>query len=165
MSENLQSTMYYCHHGAVQRHEVFMLPIQTLNKIQRNLLTGLLIYKLHQLLQDTYKPSIKYILDPPPTTTMECYMIDQKIVQFVLRDIVESGDYTLEGIAYYTKIPLDVILDAACGNFCQISITPWAKIAELYIQVKPEVSQRLFDKLLETKEHSKSSISLLLHES
>jgi len=75
-----------------------------------------------------------------------------------------EGEYTLEGIAHYTRIPFDVIFDAACGNNNQLSITPWARIIDLYIQVKPDVTQLLLNKLIEIKDKNHLAISLLLHE-
>jgi hypothetical protein len=91
--------------------------------------------------------------------------MDSKIIQTLIQGIVETGEYTLEGIAHVTRIPFDVIFDAACGNNNQFSITPWARIVDLYMQVKPEVTQLLFNKLLEIKDKNHFALSLLLNES
>lgn len=95
----------------------------------------------------------------------ECYVMDSKVIQFLIQSIVETGEYTLEGIAYYTRIPYDVVYDAACGMSNQFSITPWAKIVELYMQVKPNVTDILIDKLIEMKSKNRSAFSTLLNES
>jgi hypothetical protein len=90
--------------------------------------------------------------------------MDSKIIQFLIQGIIETGEYTLEGVAHYTRIPFDVIFDAACGNNNQLSITPWARIVDLYMQVKPDVTQLLFNKLIEIKDKNHFALSLLLNE-
>lgn len=91
--------------------------------------------------------------------------MDSKIIQHLIKDIVETGEYSLEGIAFHTRIPFDVIYDATCGNCNQFSVTLWARIVDLYIQVKPDVALVLIKKLIELNEKSSSSVSLLLSES
>lgn len=44
------------------------------------------------------------------------------------------------------------------------SITPWIKVIDLYIQVKPDVAQALMDKLLEIKNKNHSTLSSLINE-
>lgn len=90
--------------------------------------------------------------------------MDSKILQSLIYGIVNSGEYTLEGIAYHTRIPLDILLDAVCGKANEFSITLWARIAELYIQVKPEISQILLDRLQKIKDAHCCSIATLLDE-
>lgn len=94
--------------------------------------------------------------------SMESYAMDSQIIQGIINGIIETGEYTLEGIAYYTEIPFDVIYDAALGVHNHFSITPWAKIANLYLQVKPDITQLLIDKLLAIKSENHTGFSLLL---
>jgi len=77
----------------------------------------------------------------------ESYAMDNKIIKFLIQDIVETGDYTLEGIAYHTHIPFDVIYDLACGINTPLSITPWVKIVQLYLQARPEISKMFIDSM------------------
>lgn len=123
------------------------------------LFKGLLVHQLHKVLLNKFIEADlaeNCYSDP----TMECYMIDKKIMQQVIREILETGDYTLEGVAYHTKIPLDVILDVACGNQIQFSITLWVRLVDLYIQVKPEALKILLEKLTKSNQSS----TLVLHE-
>jgi hypothetical protein len=53
---------------------------------------------------------------------------------------------------------------AACGISNQFSITPWARVVDLYLQLKPDVAQALIDKLLEVKERNRTALSKLLNE-
>lgn len=93
---------------------------------------------------------------------MEYHIMDNKIIQLLLSSIIESGDSNLEGIAYHTRIPYDVIYEAAAGISNQFTITMWAKIVDLFTQVNPEITQISLSKLIELIEKNKSIISSLL---
>lgn len=90
-------------------------------------------------------------------------LLDTQIIQSIIHSIIATGDYTLEGIAYYANLPLDIVIDAACGNNKNFSLTPWAKIIGLFIQVKPEIADLLITKLLEIKKNN-AMLALLLNE-
>jgi hypothetical protein len=129
-------------------------------KNERKILKAFLLGQLHQLFCKLFQNKMRNDNDFP----MECYAMDSKIIQFLIQGIVETGEYTLEGIALYTHIPFDVIYDAACGINNQFSITPWVRVVDLYMQVKPDITKILIDKLLEMKEKNLISISSLLKE-
>ena len=82
--------------------------------------------------------------------------MDSKIMELLIQGILETGEYTLNGIAYQTCIPFDVIFEAACGNSNQLTITPWARVVDLYTQVKPDTANVIINKLLEIKSRYKS---------
>ncbi len=130
------------------------------NHIERKITKALLLSQLHQLFCELFYNKVQSEKNSP---TMEYYAVDNKIIQFLIEGIINSGEYTLEGIAHYTRIPFDVIFDAACGN-AQLSITPWARVADLYMQVNPDVTQLLFNKLIEIKDKCHFALSLLLSE-
>lgn len=130
-------------------------------KIERQLLKAFLITRIHQLFCESFHNEISRDLNH---YSMECYTMDRKIIQLFIHKIVETGEYTLEGIARYTRIPFDVILDAACGNPVPLSVTPWVRIVELYIQIKPDFARLLFEKLLEVKDQNREALMLLLRE-
>ena len=127
----------------------------------RKVLKILLLSQFHQLFSEIFQNKIQ---DCQNDSAMECYAMDTKVTQLLISGIVESGEYTLEGIAYQTRIPFDIILDAACGNCNNLSITLWAKIVDLYIQVHPEITGVLFDRIIETKNKISGGVSLLLNE-
>lgn len=136
-------------------HSYFSKP---LIKNERKLLKALLLGRLDKLFGELFHNKIQY-----NNNSMECYAVDSKIIQILISDIVETGEYTLEGIANHTRIPFDIIFEAACGRNQEFSITPWAKIVDLYIQVKPEVAKILFDKFL-LQNNNCSNLSLFLNE-
>ena len=119
-------------------------------KTHRKLLKVILLWHFraffYDYYQDKFKPDLVRI-----NLNMESYAMDMMLTKCIIRDIIETGDYTLEGIATYTRIPMDVILDAACGSNTNLSITFWAKLISLYIQVKPDVLQEAIEKLLSEK--------------
>ncbi len=138
--------------------------IASVSKLDRIFLKAFLLYRLHAFLSELLKGKIQSELTESNHLSMECYAMDTKITQLIIREILESEQYTLEGIAQYTRIPLDVIVDAACGNNCQISITPWIRIVNLYMEVKPEISEKLCEKLLCLRQENQVMKKLLLNE-
>lgn len=122
-----------------------------------------LLCRLQNLIEGIFKASAWNDLSNKVNLAMECYDMDQKIIQFIIRSIVESGEYTLEGISYHTRIPFDVILDVMCGNkSAHISVTLWARMMDLFMQVRPEVSQILLDRLVDLKNDHAGAVSSLL---
>lgn len=133
-------------------------------KNERKLLKFFLVNRLHKFFITFFYKKFQYDLGKNFELTTECYEMDGKIIQVLLNEIVETGEYTLEGVATYTRIPLDIIVDAACGTAHQLSITPWTRIVDLYMQVRPTVYKAFFDKLVETVDKQNSNISSLLNE-
>lgn len=144
----------------VPKNNAYAFILKFSAKNERKILKAFLLGRLHQLFCELFHNKIQL----NPNSSMECYTMDSKIIQLLIHGIVETGEYTLEGIAYYTRIPFDVIYDAACGISNQFSITPWARVVDLYIQVKPDVAQVLIDKLLEIKNKNRAALSSLLTE-
>ncbi|SRR5579883_2885406 len=131
---------------------------------ERKLLKAYLISNLYKLFYNLFQKKFQRDFGINFNLTMECYAVDRKIIQILIHEIIETKEYTLEGIASYTRIPLDIIVDAASGTYTQLSITPWARIVDLYMQVKPEVSKYFFDKLVEAREKHHFCLSLFLND-
>lgn len=154
----------YCpkglHETVISQNNFHVFILKFPNKNERKILKAFLLGRLHKLFCELFHEKIQQ-----NNSSMECYTMDSKIIQCLLQGIVETGEYTLEGIAHHTRIPFDVILDAACGNSSHFTITPWARIADLYIQLKPDIAQLFFNKLLEIKDKSSTAaLSLILSE-
>lgn len=135
---------------------ILKIPVKTERKILKVFLLGYFYKLFYELFQDKIRQN--------QNNKMEYFEMDNKIIQFMIQSIVDSEEYTLEGIALYTRIPFDVIFDAACGNSNQLSATLWAKVVDLFLQVRPDVAQLLIAKLLEIKDKSCVAFSLLLNE-
>lgn len=137
--------------SSVQNTSLLTLP----HKIQNAFLKIFLACQIHDILCDSLQLNI--------TDSTELYMINNKILQFLIHSIIDTNEYTLEGIAYYTRIPFDVLYDAACGISTQFSITSWSKLIDLYMQVKPNITTVLIEKLIEIKNKNPAIFSILLN--
>jgi hypothetical protein len=73
----------------------------------RKVLMALLLGQLHEVFNIVFHDNIE---SNQNNSSMECYTMDSKIIQLLISGIVDSGNYTLEGIAYHTRIPFDVRL-------------------------------------------------------
>lgn len=147
----------------LKRDPSFFYPslLEFYTKNKRKMMKAFLLSRLHQLFCNLFHSRTA---SEKNNSSMESYTVDSKIIQFLIQGIIDSGEYTLEGIAHYTRIPFDIILDAACGNNTQLSITLWARVADLYMQVTPHITQLLFDYLIEIKNKNHHALSLLLNE-
>ena len=115
----------YCHHpsieGVVYQKIISTLIVNFSPKNKRKMLRAFLLGHLHKLFIELFLDQLQ---GNQNNSTMEYYEMDSKIIQVLIQGIIETGEYTLEGIALYTRIPFDVIYDAACGINNQFSITP-----------------------------------------
>lgn len=133
-------------------------------KCERMLLRWFLLSQLQKLFYELFEDVVKYINSDSVSLEMEYYVMDSKIIQCIIRSILGSEEYTLEGIARYTRVPFDVIFDAACGNNRHLSITSWLRIVDLYLQTNPEISEKLLDRLQNTNAKKEIISSVLRNE-
>lgn len=90
--------------------------------------------------------------------------MENNFLRLLLKEIIGSGDYSLEGIAFVTHIPYDVLYDFACGlTKSSLSISSWAKLLQLYLEVKPDVAEHLINQFADIKKSNNVSLSSLLH--
>ena len=113
---------------------------------QSQFIKAALLSQLHGLLVELFDKTTQNCF-----SDMEIYEMDNKIIQMLIHTIVSSGEYSLEGIAHATRIPYDVIYDASYGKNSNFSITPWVRVVDLFLQIKPELAKLLYDKLLEKR--------------
>lgn len=135
--------------------------IKSSKKNERKILKAFLLRYLHELFLEQFQNKMQCLQN---NYSVECYTVDSKIIQLLIQDIIQTGEYTLEGIAFHTRIPFDIIYDAACGISDHFSITPWVRIVELYMQVKPDITKALTARLIETNNKNAMEFSTLLFE-
>lgn len=102
-------------------------------------------HELKELFREQYKAFFQLL---KLTSKQEDTMLEQNFIQFILKDILYSGEYTLEGIARYTDIHEDVIQDLASGLNTQPVASYLRKIIELHRSVRIELYQAISQKLL-----------------
>jgi len=74
-------------------------------------------------------------------------MIDVNIIKYLINDILESDEYSIAGIAYYTRIPEDIIYEIAAGINDYISLGFSQRIIELHRFVRNDAYQDILNKL------------------
>jgi len=161
---NTATNLYWYNNSyeeTAHRNKFYTTTLKFSTQNERKILKTFLLGHLHQLFCEIFHDHIQQY---QTNSSMECYAVDSKIIQLLIQGIIDSGEYTLEGIAYATRIPFDVIFDAACGNNNQFSMTPWVRIINLYTQVKPDITELLLKKLIELINKNHSALSLVLNE-
>lgn len=98
----------------------------------------------------------------PENLCLEIYRMDRRMTQLIINNLVESGQYSLEGIARYTHIPFEVVYDAACGVGGGISATLWTRIVHLYLSVYPDLAKKLVERFVEMQQKNDGALSSLL---
>ena len=61
-------------------------------------------------------------------------------MQWVINDILATGAYTLQGIAYYTQTPEEIVYEVAIG----CNLRPSAIFLQRLIDLHREVKQELY---------------------
>ncbi len=80
-------------------------------------------------------------------TAMEEIMIEGAFLRHIINDILSTEEYSLIGIANYTRIPEEVIYEIAIGNNQDPSITLSRKIIELHQTVRPKLYEEIIKKI------------------
>lgn len=97
-------------------------------------------------------------------TKIRTHTMDGPLIQMLIQAILESGEYTLEGIAYYTQTPLDILMDAATGLRCDFSIHSWTRLTALFLNARPDIGNIVINRLLHSLQKGKSAFEYLLTE-
>jgi len=88
-------------------------------------------------------------------------MLESELVRCIINDILSTEEYSLTGIAFYTRKPEDVIFEIASGNNTDPSASLLRKIIELHRSVRPSLYQQIIKKIIaeniENKDEEKPS--------
>lgn len=79
---------------------------------------------------------------------MDATMLEKNFLRFIINDILESSEYSLEGIACYTQTPEDVICDILAGINNNPSLFLSKKIIDLHRSIRPTYYQETMQKIL-----------------
>lgn len=80
------------------------------------------------------------------TYEMENTMIENNFIRYLINDILSTGDYSIEGIAYHTQIPEEVIFEFVTGRQDGLSLSLSQKIIELHRTVRNDLYQMILKK-------------------
>ena len=84
------------------------------------------------------------------TKEKENIMLESNFVHCLINDILSTEEYTLNGIAFYTGIPEDVIEELITGINTSPSLLVTRKIIELHRITRPSLYKNLLDKFIHT---------------
>lgn len=80
------------------------------------------------------------------THEMESAMIENHFIRYIINDILSTGEYSIEGIAYHTQIPEEVVFEIAAGLQDCLSLSLSQKIIELHRMVRNDLYQAILEK-------------------
>lgn len=83
------------------------------------------------------------------TVEMENNMLEASFIKFLIKDILLTDEYSIEGIAYYTQTPLDVICDLLSGQNTAPSLRLSEKIIDLHRSVRKKFYQEMMKKIID----------------
>jgi hypothetical protein len=99
---------------------------------------------LRNYFQDQFK---NYFYIMKFTAEMENNMLDTNFIPNLINDILNSKQYTLEGIACYTYSFEEVIADIVSGKNYEPTFLLGRKIIDLHRSVRPELYQQIIRKI------------------
>lgn len=109
---------------------------------------GLLVF-IHQILIDHQKMKNKnYFKLLKLSTDMENKMLEENLLSFIINDIISTGEYTLEGIAYYIDTHEDILFEIASGFNQNPSTIIFKKIISLHQSVRKDLYEAITKKFI-----------------
>jgi hypothetical protein len=119
----------------LSKQEVFILEAELFTR---------LCEELKEFFKNSYKAYFRLLNF---SAEMEDMMIEERLIRFVINDILSTEEYTLPGIAYYIKTPEEVVYDIAIGRNTDPSSTLFRKIIKLHRSVRPNLYRKLLQKI------------------
>lgn len=118
---------------------------------QENLLLELELFsriceELKELFREKYK-NYFYLMNL--TIEKENHMLESSLIQFIINDILATGEYTLKGIARYTGSFEDVVVESMTGVNKYPSAIFLRKLIDLHRSVRRDVYDLIMKKVLE----------------
>lgn len=129
---------------------MFNIDVSKLPKDKCILLEIELFMRVTDLLVDTLQQIFfSYTRLLKPLDEKEGEMIKQNWVSLILKDILCSQEYTLDGIALYIDTSEDVLEDVLSEKNCYPSLYLTRKIIELHRAVRPELYRAISATIVE----------------
>lgn len=107
-----------------------------------------LLTRTYGMLRDTlevqHTPFLRLMRYKPEQVS---HMIEDTFIRSLIMDIISTDEYSIEGIAHYTRVPIDVISDIAIGQHTSPSFELARKIIELHQTVRPKLYHEMIKKI------------------
>ncbi len=119
-----------------------------LSKQELLILEAELFIRICEELKEVFKEQHRdYFRFMKLTTEMENSMLETSFVPSIIKDILSTQEYTLQGIAEYIDFHEDVVVDIIAGkNSCPSSLF-LKRIIELHRSVRQELYQAIMKKI------------------
>jgi hypothetical protein len=122
--------------------------VSTLSEQESLLLETMLFVRLCEELKEIFRKEHKnYFTVLKYTLQMENDMLEANFLPIIIRDILSTNEYTLNGIAEYTNIHEDVICEIMSGQNSNPSVSLFRRIMELHKTVKRDMYSTTLKKI------------------
>ena len=129
-------------------YQIFNITPPRLSKDEILILEAELFYHTLNELKNVFRDQFKnYFRLMKYNIEMENAMIHANFLRCLVQDILASEEYSLEGIARYTRMPEDIIYDVAIGKNPNPSADLTHKIIELHRTIRPELYKNILNKI------------------
>lgn len=120
-----------------------------LTQEEKTLLEGELIVRICDELKEIFREEYKnYFCLINFTLEKENFMLESTFIQSIIKDIVSSKEYNLQGIAYYTDSFEEVIEDFMIGCNTAPSVIFFCKLVNLHRSVRPDIYNSIIQKII-----------------
>ena len=124
------------------------IPLSQLTEKQGLFLDAVIFTHICKELREIFrKQHIEYFRLMKFTPEKENHMLESEFIRLIIKDILKTGDYTLEGIAYYTDTHEDVIRELAAGLNTKPTALFFRKTIELHRTVRRELYSTIARKI------------------
>src|SRR3990167_6614249 len=121
-----------------------------LTRIEITLLEAHLFSRIYKELKEFFrKQHREYFYLMKFTHDMENLMLESNFLRLILKDILDSKEYTPAGIAAYTDIPIDVIQEVIDGRNTNPSAKLLRRSIELHQSIRPELYEAILKKVID----------------
>lgn len=126
------------------------LKLNRLSRLENLLIEAELFLRISNFLKNYFREQNKdYFLLLKLNQKKENTMLDANFIRYLIQDILLTEEYTLQGIAYYTRIPLDIVIDLSTGCNMSPSLVCSRRILELHRGVRPGLYKYIIQKIKE----------------
>jgi hypothetical protein len=119
----------------LSREENFLLEMDIFMRVCR---------ELKEVFKSNYK---NYFCLMKLNAETEDAMLEAGLMRYIITDILLTEEYSLNGIAYYTQTPEDIICDVVTGRNTAPSLPLSRKIIELHRSVRPNLYREIIKKI------------------
>lgn len=134
--------------ATVPLFELMRIEISKLSKHELLILEAELFVRICEELKEVFREQYKdYFRLMKLTKEMESIMLETNFVSSIVKDILSTQEYTLQGIAEYTDFHEDVVVDVIAGrNVCPSSVF-LTRIIGLHRSVRPDLYKKIMKKI------------------